>query len=79
MGRTIDIRKHVEEKPITKIRITDGNPNVYRAELIEKFRDSGITVYDSATIASKKLLVKDKTHAENLIAGLQKAIELGWV
>lgn len=78
MGRTIDIRNDKKESAITKIRIASRSKDTYSAEMLVKKSGDYFTIQDSDN-HSAGLDVSNKAHAEHLIAGLQKAIELNWV
>ena len=67
-----------DDLTVTSIRVSNFNGEYYTAEIIEKHpNDDGIILKDTDT--SRYLNVLNKDHAESLIRGLQKAIELGWV
>lgn len=70
-----DVRKGVED-PITSIRVAAINRNYNSADAIEPVSDR-IKIKDSDS--GTGLIVCSKEHAENLIKGLQKAIDLGWI
>ena len=73
---TIDIRNNIGE--VTNIVVADPNVDIYVADtLVVNSVTGGFNIKD--THASRTLRVRDRQHAENLIKGLQKAIELGWV
>ena len=73
-----DVRENASEV-INKIRVAEYNDVYYAVELIEKYADNTDNV--AAFRASDEpvtLKIVGKEHAENLIKGLEKAIELGW-
>lgn len=72
---TIDIRS-TSPVPVTKIVVAEPSPAHYRVDVLEK---SGFGFEMQDTEAGRFLQVLDRETAENLIKGLQKAIELGWV
>lgn len=70
----IDIRGN-EHAAIDSIRVADRDEAYYVAEVVER-GESGVNITD--TDSGKYVSVLDKEHAQNLIKGLQKAIDLGW-
>lgn len=80
MGVKTEYNAMVEQDnaTITSIRVSNYNGEYYTAEIIEKHpHDAGVILKDTDT--SRYLNVLNKAHAESVIRGLQKAIELGWV
>lgn len=75
----IDIRQLNSDAAIDTIRLADANSSTYVADVIEYDPTDlnckvGLTDSDS----DRSVGVMNKAHAENLIKGLQKAIQLGW-
>lgn len=71
-----DVRQDIG--PVSKIRVSASDTSYSICELIAPF-GGGIYIYDSPTDPDDGLKVKNRDHAENLIKGLKKAIELGWL
>lgn len=71
---TIDIRGGIQE--VDTIIVGDKSNSNYVADSLERTAE-GFDLKD--TEEDRTLRVRDRRHAENLIKGLQKAIELGWV
>lgn len=71
---TIDIRD-ISEDAIDEIRVRDKDRCILSVELIER-AGNYVNVYDSD--GSDRLTIHSEEHANNLIKGIQKAIELGW-
>lgn len=76
----IDIRNNGVSE-VTAIRVADKHPSWAIVEIIEKddTDPAGIVLKDSDDHMTSHLAILNKEHAENVIKGLQKAIELGWV
>lgn len=72
----IDIRDN-DKGLIDVIRITSPNENKYCVEYIELNDAQDVFVCDKD--ASDKLFIFDKKHALDIIKGINKAIELGWL
>lgn len=71
-----DVRKDVND--ITKIRVCGADSTYSVCELIGQYC-AGVYIYDGADDVDEGLKVRDREHAENLIKGLQKAIQLNWL
>lgn len=71
-----DVRTAAEEE-INQLRIADRSVGAYIVELISK-TSYGVEMYDSADL-NRALVIEDKEQAKNLIKGIQKAIDLGWL
>ncbi len=71
---TIDIRSGVQE--VDTIIVGDKSNTSYVADSLER---TAVGFDLSDTEEGRTLRVSDRQQAENLIKGLQKAIELGWV
>lgn len=71
---TLDIRE-ISHDEIDTIRVHDKNRCYISAELIS-LEGSTVKLFDSD--GSDRLCIHDQEHAENLIKGIQKAIDLGW-
>lgn len=70
-----DVRENASEV-INKIRVAEYNDVYYAVELIGKYADNVAEFQASDEPITLKIVGKE--HAENLIRGLKKAIELGW-
>lgn len=70
---TIDIRKE-ESNAITDIRICGAFLDKKTCQMISE--NDKVTINDG--YLSSGLEILDKEHAQNLIKGIQKAIDLGW-
>ena len=71
-----DVRENVVEE-ITKIRVAGYNDVYYAVELIRKYDNNVAEFWASDEPATLKIVGKE--HAKNLIKGLEKAIQLGWL
>lgn len=79
MSRALDIRTTVEEDPITLIRFAD--------EFVTgtAFRQADVMTRDGGSVRISEsgnhdyVRVYSKTHAKDMIAALEKAIDLGWI
>lgn len=63
---------------ISVIRVATRNNDYFIPEIIEQSANEGAIVMKDAG-SGRYLSVLDREHAESLIRGLQKSIELGWV
>lgn len=74
----LDIRDN-KESVVESIRVWDGCLNWYAVDVVERDSNSGgVRLIDSETDGDRYVEVIEKEHAQNLIKGLQKAIDLGW-
>lgn len=73
-----DIREN-NKRPITHIRFEDLERNHCKATVLRKLDHCGHVAIDEDDGDSDHVLIIGKTHAENLIKALEKAIELGWL
>jgi len=73
-----DVLENASED-INKIRVADYNDVYYAVELIEKCAVNVNIAEFRASDEPTTLKIVGKEHAENLIKGLEKAIELGWL
>jgi hypothetical protein len=71
----LDIRES-DLGEITSIRLSDPNTSIAIVELVIK--EGGVVAIRDSQL-STRLYVTCREHAENLIKGFQKAIELGWL
>lgn len=71
----IDIRTDKEED-VRSIRFYDVNPNKDVANRLAKGNAEGLFIED--TDSGDSVFIENKEHATNLIAAIQKAIDLGW-
>lgn len=72
-----DVRKGVEVK-INVIRIADYSELNYNADVICDANKNSVIIGHSGD-SDVAVLVEDKKHADNLIKGLEKAQQLGWL
>jgi len=72
----IDIRKQVKQE-ITRIRVADDNGSQTGANVIQNL-DGQVAIVDAVASTCDELVIFDIFHANDLIAGIQKAIDLGW-
>lgn len=73
----IDIR-NVTEEEVGVIRVCDSNENYVIADVIVRSSASPQKCYIEDSGDYSALGIFNKTHAHNLIKGIQKAIDLGW-
>lgn len=75
---TLDIRTP-QAQQIIEIRIADRDGSDYRADIIKKvaMADNGITLRDSDS--GRYLEIISIAHANDMIKGIEKAKELGWL
>lgn len=67
-----------KELQISAIRVATKNNDYFIPEIIEQSaHEGGCVLKDSGS--GRELSVLDRAHAESLIRGMQKAIDLGWV
>ena len=71
-----DVRENVVQE-ITKIRVAGYDDVYYAVELIKKYGENVAEFCASDEPTTLKIVGKE--HAENLIKGLEKAIQLGWL
>ena len=62
---------------ITEIIVSDGNPEYATITSVHMTYDGAVGLYDE-DMGSTIARIDSKEDAEYLIAGIQKAIELGW-
>lgn len=76
--RTFDVRENGDE-PITEIRVVGSNPNFYCLDAIKQteYLPGSIDLMD--TDSERYLQIRSADHLDNLIKGLLKAKQLGWV
>lgn len=73
----IDIRDYNKNDPITCIRVASECEGYLVASGIAQYT-TGAIIADIDSLLDDRLLIKDLQHAKDLIAGIEKAIELGW-
>ena len=74
---TLDIRLPVEE--ISNILVSDSDEAEYNVTKLSPSKVTGVSYVKLLHGSSWLGCVMPKQDAENLILGLEKAIELGWV
>ena len=72
-----DVRK--DSGQVTKIRVSGSDSTFSICELIGRDDRDYVYIYDGSEDADDGLRVTDREHAEDLIKGLQKAIQLNWL
>lgn len=72
---TIDVREELEN--VSEIRFADTDRFDYCPDVLRGGGNAQVRMVE--TDSSLELIVKDETHARNLIKALEKAIELGWL
>ena len=79
MSRTIDIRSIVEENPITEIRFADEYRGGTAFRQADTMSPDGEAVRIVESGNRDYVRVWNKAHAQDMIAALEKAIDLGWL
>lgn len=79
MSRTIDIRSIVEENPITEIRFADEYRDGTAFRQADTMSQDGSAVRIVESGNRDYVRVWNKAHAQDMIAALEKAIDLGWL
>jgi hypothetical protein len=72
----IDVRSGSSGK-VDSVRVCDPSKELALADTIYREEGGGACFFDSDS-HEDYLMIQNKEHAENLILGLKKVIELGW-